>query len=146
MDIGMRHADIPRQKLRQWDAWLSSSLARRAGYASASLHMTVMSSVTTVCTLTPMEDQHMLVKIAHTMEMITRKGQLRDHHREITLPTLGAISTAVRAPEIEGKLPSLAVSFRGRPAPTCDAPGRRWLCRYSKLRLGVYGCTGRMCA
>ena len=104
MDIGMRHADIPRQKLRQWDARLSSSLARRAGYASASLHM---SSVTTVCTLTPMEDQHMLVKIAHVMEMITRKGQLRDHHRVIALPILGAISTAVRAPEIEGKLPSL---------------------------------------
>ena len=61
MDIGMRHADVPLGKLRQWDARLSSSIARRAGYASASLHM---SSVSTVCTLTPMEDQYVLVKTA----------------------------------------------------------------------------------
>ena len=40
MEIGMRHADIPHDRLEKWDTWLAAALANRAGMASASLHRT----------------------------------------------------------------------------------------------------------
>ena len=101
MEIGMRHADVPLETLREWDKWLSSAIAHQAGLASAKIHM---SAVTTVCTLTPMEDQYLLAKLAHVTELVTRQHQLKDHYCTIVRPLIGAISSTMM--EKDMKLPT----------------------------------------
>jgi len=109
MEIGMRHADVPLQMLREWDQWLSSAITTRAGLGSASLHV---SSVTTVCTLTPMEDQYLLSKLAHVLEVVTRTSTLKLYYGEIVQPLIGAISRVMSKSEMalpsEADLPSAA--------------------------------------
>jgi hypothetical protein len=103
MEIGMRHAEVPLETLREWDQWLSSAIAARAGLASASLHV---SSVTTVCTLTTMEDQYLLSKLAHVLEVVTRHSTLKSYYATIVRPLIGAISSVMAEKEFD--LPSLA--------------------------------------
>jgi len=101
MEIGMRHADIPMTKLQDWGKWLSAAIAKRAGHASAKLHVSV---VTTICTLTPMEDQYLLTKLAHVLEGVTRKSQLKPYYEKITMPLIEAISSTMS--EFRGALPT----------------------------------------
>ena len=100
MEIGMRHASVPMERLREWDKWLSAAIGKRAGHASSKLHF---SSVTTVCTLTPMEDQYLLAKLAHVLEAVTRKSQLKPHYEAIAMPLIGAISGTMAG--LDGALP-----------------------------------------
>jgi hypothetical protein len=101
MDIGMRHADVPMTKLKDWDKWLSSAIAKRAGHTSAKLHA---SAVTTICALTPIEDQYLLTKLAHVLEGVTRKSQLKPYYEKTTLPLIEAISNTMS--EFNGTLPT----------------------------------------
>ena len=74
MEIGMRHASIPREKLRKWDQMLSRSLCKRAGVTDGSIHL---SGTAVALKFTPLEDIYDTVKLAYAAELLTRDSELR---------------------------------------------------------------------
>ena len=92
MEIGMRHADVPMDKLKEWDRWTAAALAKSAGLAANGLHH---SGIFTPTNIVPMEHQYILTKVAHAMELVTRKSQLREYHKRALNPTLTAIAAVM---------------------------------------------------
>ena len=90
MEIGMRHANIPIDRLAYWDKRLSSALAKRAGLGTASLHR---SGTETTCRLTPLVDQYDLTKIAYAIELLTSPSELQTHYRHLLKPIINNIDT-----------------------------------------------------
>ena len=88
MDIGMRHATIPSTKLQDWDRWTASALAANAELSACSIPTMGM---LLPANIVPMEDQYLMTKITYAMELVTRKAQLRKHHRNLLHPVLTSI-------------------------------------------------------
>jgi hypothetical protein len=77
LEIGMRHAEIPRAILERWDRQLAAALAARAGLGGASLHA---DGVSLICNYVSLENTHDLTKLTYTMELLTKRSELKAYH------------------------------------------------------------------
>ena len=102
MEIGMRHAIIPREKLQTWDKVISRALARSSGVTNGGLHI---SGTSIALKLVPLEDLYDTIKLSHTTEMLTRETELRLHYRKTLSRPLSQLSETIKS--LQPKLPTM---------------------------------------
>ena len=90
MEIGMRHAEIPRVTLERWDRQLAAALAARAGLSGASLHA---DSISLICNYVGLGNNHDLTKLTYTMELLTKRSELKAYHVQTLGKMVKEIST-----------------------------------------------------
>jgi ribonuclease HI/exonuclease III len=88
LEAGMRHAELDRTQLAEWDKWLSSALTKTANYGGTNLHS---SSVFTICKITPLSDQYDAIQCTYSLERIIRDSELRQHYQFLLCPMINEI-------------------------------------------------------
>lgn len=96
MEIGMRHAHIPRKLLRKWDKVLMSSLCKSAGITDGTVHAT---GTAASFKITPLEDLYDTVKLAYAMELLTRYSELKKLYQNTLKDTLDQIASCMENTE-----------------------------------------------
>ncbi|MFZ9070967.1 MAG: reverse transcriptase domain-containing protein, partial [Burkholderiaceae bacterium] len=104
LEIGMRHASIPEDTLRMWDDTIASAISQRSGLTR--LHKTSTEATLLCSNICPFSHQYMLTKVAHIMEMVTKRSELKDHYRARIEPIIATINQVTSANE--NTLPSEA--------------------------------------
>ena len=87
LEIGLRHADIPQEKIENWDSWLASAIAKRAGLGHANLHY---SSVLAVCNIPPITTLHTIAKTMHILSTLIKPSELQAQYQEVLTPIINA--------------------------------------------------------
>ena len=87
LEIGLRHADIPPEKTANWDKWLASAIAKRAGLKHANLHY---SSVLTICNIPSIQTLHTTAKTMHIFSSLVKPSELRTQYQEVLTPIINA--------------------------------------------------------
>ena len=101
LEIGLRHADIPQEKIASWDRWLASAIAKRAGLRHANLHY---SSVLAICNIPPIETLHTIAKTMHTLSTLTKPSELQPQYQKMLTPIINtANETHSHDDEIQAK-------------------------------------------
>ena len=93
LEIGMRHAHIPAKTLQMWDDTIASAISQRCGLTK--LHKTSTAATLMCSNICTFSNQYMLTKIAHTMEMVTKRAELNDHYITSIEPIIKAIDQAM---------------------------------------------------
>ncbi|MCP4923001.1 MAG: hypothetical protein GY915_03090, partial [bacterium] len=77
LEIGLRHATIPKARLQEWDEWLNSAIRKRAELGNARTHKSALSVILKTPTL---EDAHAIAKTMQIMESLTKKSELQQYY------------------------------------------------------------------
>jgi exonuclease III len=78
LEIGLRHAVIPKVTLAGWDTWITSALCKRLELGHARLHK---SMVYTVLGALSIEDTATAVRTSQMMESVSGGHELQGHYR-----------------------------------------------------------------
>ena len=78
MELGMKHANVPRDKLKAWDKWIANALAKRAGVSQAP-----STSIYRMNKMTKLEDLYDMTKLTYALDLITTNSELKQHYENI---------------------------------------------------------------
>ena len=78
LEIGLRHANIPKNTIQEWDKWLSGAMNTSLGRGSIRTHSSmVMSSLSTLT----LENASLVAATVQLLESITKRYELRTHYQ-----------------------------------------------------------------
>ena len=109
LEIGLRHANIPQEKIANWDRWLASAISKRAGLQHANLHY-----YSVICNITPIETLHIISKTIHTLSSLVKPSELQTQYQDVLTPiikTSNDLYYAEREDTINNKKQSTAKSW-----------------------------------
>ena len=78
LEIGLRHADIPKVHIKKWDKWIRTALLKVAEMPNAKIHSSAIAIILKIETL---QDRHLGAKTMQIMDTVIKRSEMKEKYR-----------------------------------------------------------------